>query len=136
MMRSRTSRFNGPATPAAERERCAVGEKRVAKAVKRTRRRHSLRPSLRPLVGVGVYGVRADMLRRLVPEGRTHRLSPLVGAMLQYAAACALEKFGRRPPADSVAKALLSASEGDDAPAAVLSEAVEQLSLDAKVESL
>ena len=56
--------------------------------------------------------------------------------MLQYAAVCALKKFGRRPPADSVAEALLSASEGDDAPPAVLSEAVEQLFLDAKVESL
>ena len=83
-----------------------------------------------------MYGVWVDMLRRLVPEGRTHRLSPLVGAMLQYAAACALEKFRRRPPADSVAKALLSASEGDVAPAATLSEAVERLFLDARVESL
>lgn len=58
--------------------------------------------------------------------------------MLQYAAACALKKFGRRPPVGSVAEALLSALEGDDdvGPPAVLSEAVEQLFLDAKVESL
>ena len=106
----------------------------MAKTVKRTRRRQSLKP----LVGVRVYGVWVDMLRRLVPEGRSHRLSPLVGAMLQYAAACALKKFGRRPPVSSVAEALLSASAGDDdvAPSAVLSEAVEQLFLDAKVESL
>lgn len=106
----------------------------MAKTAKRTRRRQSLRP----LIGVRVYGVWVEMLRRLVPEGRTHRLSPLVGGMLQYAAACALKKFGRRPPAGSVAEALLSALEGDDdaAPPAVLSEAVEQLFLDAKVRSL
>lgn len=85
-----------------------------------------------------MYGVWVEMLRRLVPEGRTHRLSPLVGGMLQYAAACALKKFGRRPPVGSVAEAFLSALEGDDdvAPPAVLSEAVEQLFLDAKVRSL
>ena len=88
-------------------------------------------------MGVRVYGVWVEMLRRLVPGGRTHRLSPLVGGMVQYAAACALEKFGRRPPEGSVAEALLSASEGDDdvAGPSVLSEAVEQLFLDAKVAS-
>ncbi len=85
-----------------------------------------------------VYGVWVEMLRRLVPEGRTHRLSPLVGGILQYAAACTLKKFGRRPPGGSVAEALLSASAGDVvvARSAVLSEAVEQLFLDAKVEYL
>ena len=85
-----------------------------------------------------MYGVWVEMLRRLVPEGRTHRLSPLVGGMLQYTAACAFEKFGRRPPGGSLAEALLSASEGDDevAGSAVLSEAVEQLFRDAQVKYL
>jgi len=55
------------------------------------------------------------MLRRLVPHGRTHRLSVVVAGFLQYAAALAAEKWGtRQPPDGSAAALLLEASEGGD----------------------
>ena len=41
--------------------------------------------SLRQVVGSVKYTTWVDMLRRLVPDGRTHRLAPLVAGMLQYA---------------------------------------------------
>lgn len=45
--------------------------------------------SLEAVVGPEVYGSWVSMLRVLVPDGRTHRLAPLVAAMLQYAASVA-----------------------------------------------
>ena len=45
--------------------------------------------SLRDVVGPEVYQTWIDMLHRLVPDGRTHRLAPVVAAMLQYALAVA-----------------------------------------------
>ncbi|MBK7919033.1 MAG: hypothetical protein IPJ94_22775 [Chloroflexi bacterium] len=41
--------------------------------------------SLQQVVGSVKYTTWVDMLRRLVPDGRTHRLAPLVAGMLQYA---------------------------------------------------
>ena len=41
--------------------------------------------SLEDAVGKETYALWVDMLHRLVPEGRTHRLSVVVAAMLQYA---------------------------------------------------
>ncbi|MCZ7674109.1 MAG: hypothetical protein M5U34_46785 [Chloroflexi bacterium] len=41
--------------------------------------------SLQQVVGLEKYTTWVDMLRRLVPDGRTHRLAPLVAGMLQYA---------------------------------------------------
>lgn len=41
--------------------------------------------SLQQVVGSEKYTTWVDMLRRLVPDGRTHRLAPLVAGMLQYA---------------------------------------------------
>lgn len=52
-----------------------------------TRQKHSLQE----VVGPQTYTTWVDMLRRLVPDGRTHRLAPLVAGMLQYATAVALE---------------------------------------------
>lgn len=52
--------------------------------------------SLKELVGAPVYAVWLDMLKRLVPAGRTHRLAPLAAAMLQYAAVLASEKVDER----------------------------------------
>ena len=63
------------------------------------------------IVGEQVYSVWIDMLRRLVPEGRTHRLGPTIAAMLQYAAVIAFEKFGDAPDEDTVAFALIRADE-------------------------
>ena len=41
--------------------------------------------SLEEVVGKETYALWVDMLRRLVPDGRTHRLSVVVAGMLQYA---------------------------------------------------
>ncbi|MCI0608598.1 MAG: hypothetical protein L0Z71_06005 [Anaerolineae bacterium] len=47
--------------------------------------------SLQAVVGEATYAVWVDMLRELVPDGRTHRLSVVVAGMLQYALAVAEE---------------------------------------------
>lgn len=47
---------------------------------------------IRHVVGAKTYSVWTDMLKRLVPEGRTHRLSVVVAGMLQVAYGTALEK--------------------------------------------
>ena len=41
--------------------------------------------SLQDVVGKETYSIWVDMLRELVPDGRTHRLSVVIAAMLQYA---------------------------------------------------
>ena len=50
--------------------------------------------SLKQVVGARTYGVWTEMLKTLVPGGRTHRLSVVVAAMLQNAVQVAYEKFG------------------------------------------
>lgn len=47
--------------------------------------------SLQAVVGAQTYATWVDMLRRLVPDGRTHRLAPLVAGMRQYATLVAIE---------------------------------------------
>ena len=47
---------------------------------------------LQAVVGAKVYGTWMDMLKRLVPNGRTNRLSVVVAGMLQYAQDLAHEK--------------------------------------------
>ena len=47
---------------------------------------------IKAVVGQKVYNVWLDMLRRLVPGGRTHRLSVVVAGMLQYALEVSQEK--------------------------------------------
>lgn len=47
---------------------------------------------IKDATGAKVYGAWIDMLKRLVPCGRTHRLSVLVAGMLQYACELAHEK--------------------------------------------
>jgi len=49
------------------------------------------------------------MLKQLVPQGRTHRLAPMIAGMLHYAADIAHEKFGKKVEEDSTADRLLSA---------------------------
>lgn len=44
------------------------------------------------VVGKKVYNTWIDMLKQLVPNGRTHRLSVVVASMLQYAQQIAFEK--------------------------------------------
>ena len=71
----------------------------------------------------------------LIPSGRTHRLAPLVGGMLQYAATMADVQFGSRPPAGSAAASLVDALETPDPEPAIveLSDVVGQLFRDARV---
>jgi len=47
--------------------------------------------SIKRIVGAKVYDVWLEMLRELVPWGRTHRLAVIVAGMLQYASAVAAE---------------------------------------------
>jgi len=44
------------------------------------------------VVGKRIYGTWIDMLKKLAPHGRTHRISVVVAAMLQYAHQLAYEK--------------------------------------------
>ena len=67
--------------------------------------------SLKTIVGEEMYAVWTEMLRSLVPEGRTHRLAPMVAGMVQYAATIAYEKYGDEPEEGSAAHTLLVASE-------------------------
>ena len=69
---------------------------------------------LKEIVGDKVYSVWVDMLRRLVPEGRTHRLAPTIASMLQYTLEVADEKYGSDPQEGSLAYSLHILSEGAD----------------------
>lgn len=90
--------------------------------------------SLKQIVGQETYSAWVDMLRRLVPDGRTHRLAPLVAGMVQVASAIAYEKYGNDPEEGSVAQILLLASEiSDPSEAEELSDLVAQLFDDANV---
>ncbi len=90
---------------------------------------------LEQLVGEQVYSVWVDMLRRLVPDGRTHRLAPTIAAMLQYAVLIGLEKEGKRPEKGSVTWRLLQADEmGDDKAEELLLPLLKKLFKDAGVE--
>ena len=93
------------------------------------------KPSLQDVVGKETYALWVDMLRRLVPDGRTHRLSVVVAAMLQYAYLIAADNVDDDVEEGSVAQALLDATDGGD-PEEVgeyLYDVVDQLFKDAKV---
>jgi len=93
--------------------------------------------TLQSLVGPSTYGVWVNMLKILVPGGRTHRLAPLVAGMLQYAAEQAGQRSRSGPRHGSVAAALLNASEHeeDGTTGGDLARLVERLFQDAKVKS-
>jgi len=57
---------------------------------------------VKDVVGAKTYNVWMDMLRRLVPDGRTHRLSVVIGAMLQ----CTYEVASEKPASDTKARKL------------------------------
>lgn len=67
--------------------------------------------SLKEIVGEKVYSVWLDMLRRLVPDGRTHRLAIAIASMLQYASEIVYEKYGDDAKEGSAAYSLLTVSE-------------------------
>lgn len=92
--------------------------------------------NLKELVGGKVYSVWVDMLRRLVPEGRTHRLASVIASMLQYALGVADEKYGSDPEEGSLAYLLCVLSEeADDEAKDLFLPIVEKLLEDSGVKS-
>ena len=67
--------------------------------------------SLQDEVGEEIYSVWVDMLRELVPEGRTHRLSVVIARMLEYAVEKAEKIKHRNEEEHSVAMSLIDAAE-------------------------
>jgi hypothetical protein len=102
---------------------------------KRTHRKPaaSAQPILQSIVGETTYEVWVDMLRILVPGGRTHRLAPMLAGMLRYAVEQSTRK-GRRPrPSGALVEALIALDEGDDDAAVLVTAAVQRLFRDAGV---
>ncbi len=92
--------------------------------------------NLASVVGAETYAVWVNMLNELVPQGRTHRLVPLVAGMLHYAVAIAAKKPDEKSGTASAVQSLLYAAEASD-PSEVenyLTEMVKQLFRDAKVD--
>jgi len=67
--------------------------------------------SLQDVIGKETYDVWVDMLRELVPDGRTHRLSVVIAGMLHYATAIAEELDEDELEEGSVALSLINANE-------------------------
>ncbi|MBE2225136.1 MAG: hypothetical protein IAF02_26600 [Anaerolineae bacterium] len=87
--------------------------------------------SLQQVIGSVKYTTWVDMLRRLVPDGRTHRLAPLVAGMLQYATLLANDMNNEEP----VVQRLQEAAEAYDPEEAkpLLLPIIDQLFADAGV---
>jgi hypothetical protein len=87
--------------------------------------------SLQQVVGSVKYTTWVDMLRRLVPDGRTHRLASLVAGMLQYATLLANDMNNEEP----VVQRLQEAGEAYDPEEAkpLLLPIIDQLFADAGV---
>ena len=119
--------------PSSQPKRKSAPPKAKAKAARPKKRSRSFQE----VVGPEVYGAWVSMLGALVPDGRTHRLSLLVAAMLQYA--CGLAEDKRDDDDDdenSITQSLLASTEVFD-PSEVeelLHDAVAQLFKDANVE--
>ncbi|MGZ9224857.1 MAG: hypothetical protein ACXW4M_04815 [Anaerolineales bacterium] len=69
--------------------------------------------SLQDVVGKETYSIWVDMLRELVPEGRTHRLSVVIAGMLQYALDKSAKVKHRNEDKHSVALSLIDAGYPD-----------------------
>lgn len=90
--------------------------------------------SLESIVGKKTYSVWVEMLQKLVPDGRTHRLAPLIGGMLQYSSEVAYKKYGSEPKNGTLAHYLFSAQGGErDEDFSELADVVEKLFKDASV---
>lgn len=91
--------------------------------------------SLQDVVGKETYSVWVDMLRELVPDGRTHRLSVVVAGMLQYATDKALEIKYRNEEEHSVAMSLIDSADTADTDhiKALIHDVVDRLFKDAGV---
>lgn len=91
--------------------------------------------SLQDVVGKETYTVWVDMLRELVPDGRTHRLSVLVAGMLQYALDKAMKIKHRNEEEHSVAMSLIDSADtaNTDHIKALIHDVVDRLFKDAGV---
>ena len=70
--------------------------------------------SLQDVVGKQTYDVWVDMLRELVPDGRTHRLSVVIAGMLEYAVDKSMQIEHRNEEEHSVAMSLIDATDTSD----------------------
>jgi len=69
---------------------------------------------IKDVVGSKIYNVWIEMLKRLVPHGRTHRLSVVVASMLQVALGIAQEKEKTNTKARQLSAILECACEQDE----------------------
>lgn len=91
--------------------------------------------SLQDVVGKETYDVWVDMLRELVPDGRTHRLSVVVAGMLEYAVDKSMQMEHRNEEEHSVAMSLIDANEAGypEAIKELIHDVVDRLFKDADV---
>ncbi len=87
---------------------------------------------IKAIVGAKIYGVWLEMLRRLVPYGRTHRLSVIVAGMLQVAVEIAMEKQESNAKARKFLDAIEAAYEDEGCEDEIL-RTIETLLKDAEV---
>lgn len=92
--------------------------------------------SLQDVVGKETYSVWVDMLRELVPDGRTHRLSVVVAGMLEYAVDKSTQINHRNEEEHSLAMSLVDATDTSDPESIkeLIHDVVERLFKDAGVE--
>ena len=88
--------------------------RKAAAARPRSNRRSLPERTLSSVVSAQTYAAWLEMLRSLVPDGRTHRLSIVVAGMLRHAVDVAVAKFGDTAPERSAAASLIRTVEEDD----------------------
>ena len=91
--------------------------------------------SLQDVVGKETYSIWVDMLRELVPDGRTHRLSVVMAGMLQYALDKSVKIKHRNEEEHSVAMSLIDADDAgnSDGIKELIHDVVDRLFKDAGV---
>lgn len=70
--------------------------------------------TLQSVVGTASYEVWENMLERLIPQGRTHRIALIIAGMLRYATIVAFEKDKEEKDSETVANNLQIADELND----------------------
>ncbi len=90
---------------------------------------------IKEVVGAKTYAVWTDMLKRLVPGGRTHRLSIVAAGMLQVAYEIAGEKEESNVKAKKLAELIENAFEREEDGIGQLASLAEELFRDAGVSS-
>ena len=93
--------------------------------------------SFQDVVGKETYVVWVNMLREIVPDGRTHRLSVVIAGMLQYAFEIAQKINNKNENKHSAAMSITDAAETADPDEIkrLIHDLVERLFMDAGVES-